>query len=302
MRKPKEERVIEHGIYMLKELHRVYKEGIGIDEYHKLLKEYKRLYKRQEKMIKLSDTMGGDIMDKNDTLSDNLQYTIKTARTKLMDNVTEHRKTKETSSRFQTRSKDLEDALKESYAENAKLEKKLAYYIEHYGEIKHTFNEEVGTPTPKNVELQINPPEYKGMSIKQVISLELAKEKDKFVLAKVSLNNFENMIETIEQSSSINNFILGTYKYLKNSFAKEDIVFHDEMETFYIITKGKDIDAVKPLMTKMNKKRKVLNFDIVFTIGFTQFIQGKDTEEIFARRCENAFLQAKDDPTFIVVK
>ncbi len=300
MRKSKEERVIEHGEYIIKELHRVYKEGIGIDEYYKLLKEYRRLYKRQEKMIKLSDNMGGEIMEKNDTLSDNLQYTIKTARTKLMDNVSEHRKTKETSSKFQLRSKDLETALKESYEENSKLEKKLRYYIENYGEVKHSFNEEVGSqPTAKIV---INPAEYKNMTIKQVVSMELSKDKTSFGLAKISLNNFNAMIDTIEQSSSINNFLLGTYKYLKNSFQKEDIVFHDTLEAFYIITRNKDSNAVKLLMQKLNKKRKVLNFDIIFSIGMTHFIPGKDTEEIFLRRCENAFIEAQQDETNIVVK
>lgn len=300
MRKAKEERIIEHGDYMLKELHKVYEEGIGIDEYYKLLQEYKKLYRRHEKMIKLSDSMGSGIMEKNDTLSDNLQYTIKTARTKLMDNVTEHRKTKETSSRFQSRSKDLEDALKESYALNSKLEKQLQTYIKQYGVIQHSFSEDVNRN--KNIELSINPVEYKNMSIKQVVSMELSKDKFDFVLSKISLNNFDAMIETIEESSSINNFLMGTFKYLKNSVQKTDIIFHHEMESFYILSRGKTNKEVQKMMEALNKKRKVLNFDIIFSIGITQFITGKDTEEIFLRRCDNAFLEAQNSDENIIVK
>lgn len=300
MRKSKEERISEHGDYMLKELHKVYEEGIAIDEYHKLLKEYKRLYKRHEKMIKLSDSMGNGIMDKNDTLSDNLQYTIKTARSKLMDNVTEHRKTKEASSLFQNKSKDLTSALKESYANNSKLEKQLEAYIKNFGVIQHNFSEDVGGN--KKIEISINPAQYKKMNIKQVTSLELSKDKFDFVLVKISLNNFDDMIETIEESSSINNFLLGTYKYLKNSVQKVDIVFHHSMEEFYIICRGKKIQEVKTMMAKLNKKRTVLNFDIVFSIGITQFIIGKDTEEIFLRRCDNTFIAAQKDDNNIVVK
>lgn len=300
MRKSKEEKIIEHGTETLKELHKVYLEGIGIDEYYKLLKEYKRLFKRYEKTIKLSDNMGNGIMEQNDTLNTNLQYTIKTARNKLMENVTEHRKTKESSSLYQDKIKKLEEALKESYSENAKYEKKLKYYIKNYGEVSHAFNDEIkGT---SNITLEINPVEYKNMSIKQVISLELSKDKSKFVLSKISLNDFETMIETIEQSSSINNFILGTYKYLKNSFQKTDIIFHSNLEEFYVITKDKDIQEVKNLMIKLNKKRKVLNFDIIFSVGMTQYREGKDTEDIFLRRCENSFLQAQKDENNIVVK
>lgn len=300
MRKSKEERIIEHGDYMLTELHRVYEEGIGIDEYYKLLKEYKKLHRRYEKMIKLSDNMGGGIMEKNDTLSDNLQYTIKTARTKLMDNVTEHRKTKETSSKFQNRTKELEDALKYSYEQNAKLEKQLKHYIKNFGLVQHNFNED---PSENEaIEISINPPSYKKMNIKQLISLELAKDKFDFVLVKIALNNFESMIATIEESSSINNFLLGTFKYLKNSLQKNDIIFHHHLEEFYVICREKKVQEVKSLMTKLNKKRKVLNFDIVFTIGITQFIIGKDTEEIFLRRCGHAFLEAQKNVSNISVK
>lgn len=139
MRKSKEERLIEHGDEVLKELYKVYLEGIGIDEYYKLLKEYKKLYRRYEKIIKLSDNMGSEVMGQNESLNDNLQYTIKTARNKLLENVKEHRKTKEAYTTYKERIVLYDEALKESYAQNAKLERRLNSYIKHFGEINHTF-------------------------------------------------------------------------------------------------------------------------------------------------------------------
>ena len=300
MRKSKEEKIIEHGDYVMKELHRIYKEGIGLDEYYKLLKEYKKLYKRNEKMMKLSDNMGSGLMDKNDKLNDNLQYTINTARTKLMDNVTEHRKTKETSSLYHNRVKKLEEALKESYTVNTKLDKQLKTYIKNYGYIEHSFNEDL--KTNRKIDLAINLKEYKNMTINQVVSMELSKNKKNFILAKICLNNFDNMIETIEESSSINNFLLGTYKYLKNSVYQNDIIFHSNMAEFYVICKDKKLQDVKSLMNKINIKRKVLNFDIIFTIGITKYIPEKDTNDIFLRRCDNAFIEAQKANTNIVVR
>ncbi len=299
MRKSKEERIIEHGDETIKELHKVYDEGIGIDEYDKLLKEYKKLNRRYEKTIKLADNMGNGIMEENDSLNNNLQYTIKTARNKLFENVTEHRKTKETFGQHKEKIKEYQDALNESYTENSKLENKLKSYIKQYGEISHSFNEELNSTNSKE-KIDINPIIYKNMDIKRVISLKLSKEQDRFILSKIKLNNFNNMIETIEQNSSIQNFINGIYKYIKNCFNRNIIVFHDENEFFYIISVKQNIGLIKGSMAKLNTKREVFNFKINFSIGLTMFIEGKDTEDILLRRCNNAFNESEKNNSIVV--
>lgn len=299
MRKSKEDRIIEHGDDILKELHKVYLEGIGIDEYYKLLKEYKKLNRRYEKTIKLSDNMGNGVMERNDSLNDSLQYTIKTARSKLLENVSEHRKTKESFGQFREKIKKYEEALNESYAQNSKLQNRLNSYIKQYGEVSHSFNEELKSTNP-NGKADINPIEYKNMDIKRVISLELSKEQDRFILSKIKLNNFDEMLETIEENSSVPNFINGTYKYIKNCFNKNGIVFHDKNEVFYIITTKQDLEVVKNLMAKLNVKRKVFNFTINFSIGMTMFIEGKDTEEILLRRCTNAFIESEKNDKIVL--
>ena len=83
MRIRKEDRIIQNGSKISEELNRIYLEGICIDEYEKLLDEYKKLYKRYEKTIKVSDNIENSIIHENESLSDNLDYTIKIARNKL---------------------------------------------------------------------------------------------------------------------------------------------------------------------------------------------------------------------------
>lgn len=299
MRKPKEERVIEHSIEILEELHRIYKEGIGIDEYLKLLNEYKKLYKRYTRTIKLSDSMGKGVLDENDTLSENLQYTIKTARSKLLENVTEHRKTKEVSLKYKEVVKEYEEALQESYKENSELEKKLNYYIKEYGEIGNTF---YNNSTAENSSILdgLLPSQYKDMSIKNIVYSELSIEKNNFTLIKIALQNFEEMIPIIQKNSSVANFILGTYKYIKNNLSKDDIVINDNHEVFYIIIKNKSINQVKESLEKLNRKRTVMNFPIKFHMGLTQFIEEKDNADILLRRCENAFLLSQTNEEITV--
>jgi len=300
MQKSREEKIIEHGDDILSELEKVYKEGIGIDEYNKLLKEYKKLFRRYNKTIKLGDSMGSFVMGKNELLHDNLQYTISKARTKLMDNVVEHRKTKEVSSNYLIKIKEYEEALKLSYAKNKKLEKKITQYIKSYGEIQNIF--EPTTDNPKDLIKNINPKELTNITINQLISLELSKDSDEFVLTKLALKNFDSMIETIEESSSLSSFLVGIYRYIENTLKKGDIVFHSKEEEFFVITKNRNANIIKSLVQKINQKRKVLGFDIQFTIGITQYNGSLDTTELLLKRCETAFFEANSTPSSIIIK
>lgn len=299
MRQTKEEKIIEHGTSILEELHRIYKEGLGIDEYYKLLSEYKKLYRRFEKTIKLSDNMGNEIMGKNDLLKDNLQYTISKARAKLMDNVVEHRKTKEASSAYLLKLKEYENELRLSYRQNAKLEKQLALYMKSGGVINSAFN---GEEISIKEDFNLNPTEYKSINITQLLSIELTNENKNIILIKLALRNFKDMIETIESSSSVPKFISGIYKYLLNNLNKDDIVFHDNNEIFYVLVKDKSLVTVKTLMEQLNKKRKILGFDITFSMGITAFIENKDTSETFLKRCDEAYNDAVNGFNSIVIK
>lgn len=301
MRKSREERIIEHGDEILKELRRIYKEGIGINEYYKLLNEYKKLYKRYEKTIKLSDNMGNEIMEQNDNLNKNLQYTINTARNKLLENVDEHRKTKDAYSQHREKIKKYEKALEESFAQNSKIQKRLNAYIKHFGEIKHEFHEDINSLDSKiSTTNDLNSKEFKNMNIEKVLSLELSKKINSLILSKIKLKDFENMVEMIEENSSIENFFKRVYKYIKNCFHKDDIVYHDKLETFYVISKNQEVHEIKTLINKLNKKRNVFNIPINFTIGMAQYIKEKDTKEHLLKKCEVAFLESSQEDEIVV--
>ena len=76
-------------------------------------------------------------------------------------------------------------------------------------------------------------------------------------------------METIEENSSIKNFIQGVYKYIKNSFHKDDVVFHDELETFYILTHNQEINSVRDSIDKINKNMShgVDTFEAIIEAG-----------------------------------
>ena len=179
MRTRKEDRIIQNGSKISEELNRIYLEGICIDEYEKLLDEYKRLYKRYEKTIKVSDNIEHSIINKNESLSDNLDYTIKTARSKLFQNISEHKKTKNALSKYKDEIDQYKKVLNELIAEKAIIQKKLNGYVKHFGEIKHQFvqsiDDENKLDNSKNNELQ-------NISLEKVLSLAFIDSEKDFIL------------------------------------------------------------------------------------------------------------------------
>ena len=103
----KEEKVIKNSEKILKEAE---EKQIVISNfaYDNLLGEYKKLYKRYNKVIKIADAVGNEIMHNNDNLQENLNYTIKIAREKLLHTIAEHRKTKDTIQEYLEKIKELE--------------------------------------------------------------------------------------------------------------------------------------------------------------------------------------------------
>lgn len=300
MRKSKEEKILEYSDKMMKELYQVYGEGISSNEYKKLLKEYNKLLNRYGKIIKFSDNIGNSIIQENDVLNNNINYAINKARDKLLENVTEHRKTKEAYNDYTIKIKQLTEALNETYTINSSIQKKLDNYIKRYGEINHSFNEELKTKDLFLFSETINPIEYRNLDIKKIISLELSKEKN-ITLSKIKLINFQNKKEFIERNTSVHNFLKGTYKYIKNNLSKDDIVYHYNQEVFYVILKNRDINEAKDLISQLNIKRKVFDFEIKFSMGMTKFKENIDTEEIFINRCEDAFNQSTTNSNIIII-
>lgn len=286
MRKTKDEKVIAHATKVIPELEKLYKDGLGVQEYNKLLSEYKKLSRRHEKTIKLSDSMGKGIIKENSTLSDNLEYTVKTARSKILENISEHRKTKEKTSIYKEQIKVHENDLNFLINKNNELEKKIKYYEKEYGTIKKAFygSAEVLDNASNS--------EFKSLmsekDLKEIISKELAK-KEVFYISKIAFKNFQNMIRDIEKVTSTKRFIETILKFIKSNFSKDDIVIHYSMEVFYIIVKKDDEVKVMNYISNLNKKRDVLKLPFEFTIGFTK-CDNSDKIELL----ENVLLRVDD--------
>ena len=299
MRTRKEDRIIQNGSKISEELNRIYLEGICIDEYEKLLDEYKRLYKRYEKTIKVSDNIEHSIINKNESLSDNLDYTIKTARSKLFQNISEHKKTKNALSKYKEEIDQYKKVLNELIAEKAIIQKKLNGYVKHFGEIKHQFvqsiDDENKLDNSKNNELQ-------NISLEKVLSLAFIDSEKDFILIKLKLKNFERISEIIKLNASIRSFVEKTHIFIGHNISKDSIIYYEENGVFYIILINKKIEEAKALENKLNSKRDIYNFEISFNLAISKFEREKDSIARLINRCNMGLKEAiKKDNNLIVV-
>ena len=272
MRTRKEDRIIQNGSKISEELNRIYLEGICIDEYEKLLNEYKRLYKRYEKTIKVSDNIEHSIINKNESLSDNLDYTIKTARSKLFQNISEHKKTKNALSKYKEEIDQYKKVLNELIAEKAIIQKKLNGYVKHFGEIKHQFvqsiDDENKLDNSKNNELQ-------NISLEKVLSLAFIDSEKDFILIKLKLKNFERISEIIKLNASIRSFVEKTHIFIGHNISKDSIIYYEGNGVFYIILINKKIEEAKALENKLNSKRDIYDFEINLILPFLNLKEKK---------------------------
>ena len=299
MRTRKEDRIIQNGSKISEELNRIYLEGICIDEYEKLLNEYKRLYKRYEKTIKVSDNIEHSIINKNESLSDNLDYTIKTARSKLFQNISEHKKTKNALSKYKEEIDQYKKILNELIAEKTIIQKKLNGYVKHFGEIKHQFvqsiDDENKLDNSKNNELQ-------NISLEKVLSLAFIDSEKDFILIKLKLKNFERISEIIKLNASIKSFVEKTHIFIGHNISKDSIIYYEENGVFYIILINKKIEEAKALENKLNSKRDIYNFEISFNLAISKFEREKDSISRLINRCDMGLKEViKKDNNLIVV-
>ena len=299
MRTRKEDRIIQNGSKISEELNRIYLEGICIDEYEKLLNEYKRLYKRYEKTIKVSDNIEHSIINKNESLSDNLDYTIKTARSKLFQNISEHKKTKNALSKYKEEIDQYKKILNELIAEKTIIQKKLNGYVKHFGEIKHQFvqsvDDEIKLDNSKNNELQ-------NISLENVLSLAFIDSEKDFILIKLKLKNFERISEIIKLNASIRSFVEKTHIFIGHNISKDSIIYYEGNGVFYIILINKKIEEAKALENKLNSKRDIYDFEINFNFAISEFKREKDSISRLINRCDMGLKEViKKDNNLIVV-
>lgn len=272
MRTRKEDQIILKGEQMLIELNNIYFEGIAIDSYKKLLIEYKKLYKRYEKTIKVSDNIENSIMQKNDSLNNNLEYTIKIARDKLFKNIKEHRKTKEALFNYKQEIDQHKDVLGEILTQKMKIQNKLRNYEQNFGEINHEF-------------LAINKEEIQNISLEEVLSLAFIAKDKQYTLIKLKLKEFQRIQKLININSSIKSFIQKVQKFIKNNLPKDSIIYYQKEGIFYLgLINTKDED-IQELINRLNDKRDLYNIEISFNSYISKLEKTHDCIPELINRC-----------------
>jgi len=292
-RKSKEEKIMAHGESVIEDFQTLYdNEARAVIEYNKLLSEYQKLNKRFNKIISINDAVSKDVIVNNESLKDSVDYTIKTAREKLLSNVAEHRKTKEILAKSvekdKVKDKTLKKELELAYIKISKLEVELENSKRNSSSnAQNLFQKR----SEANHSLEINLPKFKNTSYEELLKQEIKKSnlnKTHLIVAKLTIDNFQDIKTRIEEHGNISTFLRGTAKYLYVTLGNEHIVYYSHHNIYYLIFSNLNIDEAKVKMNVANIKRKLNNLTITFSIGVTEHIVNEDTFESINKRCDVA--------------
>ncbi len=267
MKRLKADQVIEEGNKTLDELLQIYDNGIAYDKYYELLEHYIKLYKRTQSILKMSDEVGKMIFDKKEDLSENLEYTIKTAKEKLVFNVEEHKKSKKAIGHYKEQISEYKNVIGDYAIENNKLKKQN--YKKRYGEFNHTFYDEVPSlVVSTNEVICLNPEVYKNMTVEEIIE-QKAEVIDRLIIMNLKLKDFDSIVASIKYSVSLNSFLKSLYKFIKVCFDDDVLVLHHKGNSFFVLTDIQQSKKLNDCSLKLNSKRVLFNNQIVFEITST---------------------------------
>jgi len=279
MKRLKADQVIENGNKTLDELLLIYDNGIAYDKYYELLDHYIKLYQRTQSILKMSDDVGKMIFDKKEDLSENLEYTIKTATEKLVFNVEEHKKSKKAIGHYREKISEYQNVIGEYVIENSKLKKQVDGYKKRYGEFNHTFHEEVPQlETSYDEVVCLNPEAYTNMTIEEIIE-QKAQEIDRLIIMNLKLKDFDSIVTSIKHSVALNSFLKSLYKFIKVCFDDDVLVYHHKENSFFVLTDIKQSKKLNDCSLKLNSKRVLFNNHIVFEITSTTYSKNDKIEE-----------------------
>ena len=293
-RKTKEEKIFEHGLSVVEDFITLYdNEARAVVEYNKLLHEYGKLNKRFNKIIRINDSVSKDVIVNNESLKDSVDYTIKIAREKLLQNVSEHRKTKEILSQSLNNDKEkdkvLKNKLEEAYIQISKLERELE--LSRNTNKTSTAHNAFQKRTDEDLTLEINLPKYKNFSYEEILTKEMTKAinaETNLVIAKLTIDNFSEIKLDIEEHGNISTFLRGTVKYLHVSLGNDNIVYFSHHNIFYLLFPSMTIEQAKTKIDIANIKRKLSRTTITFSVGVTEYNDKADTFESINKRCDLA--------------
>ena len=271
MRKSKEEKIIEQAEVVFEDFQEKYNnEDKEVIEYSKLLHEYKKLNKRFNKILQMTDNMGKNMIVNNENLKSSVDYTIKTAREKIITNLADHRKTKNILAKTMLDKKYKDETLK----------KELVQAYKKINELKNS-QENTALKTFENEStLEINLPKYKQFTYEELFNQETknsSHDSEVLYLAKLSIDNFDHIKIEIEKEGSIRTFLRGVTKYLDNLLNNSCIVYHLEEDVFYLIFCNLSLNEIEEKIDITNIHRNINDTTITFSIGISQYFSNEDT-------------------------
>lgn len=292
-RKSREEKVIEHGEIIVDDLKRLYSENSeAYMEYSHLFKEYKKLSNRFSKTLKLSDTSGKGVIDHNEQLKENIHYTVEKAKTKILYNIEEHRKTKETLAKVTENESEIVGKLKRELKDLRQYTIKLEHELNKESDISHEFQETEQIVKPND----INPTNLHNKSFEKIIKQYLEKGIRPTCVAKVSIDDFKNHYNQMKNFGSDKVSILKVfYKFFNSTLGAKHIVYYFGNNIFYIILNSQSLkDAITHIET-INIPRTISNISFTFSIGLTPLFEEEYTE--FVKRVDQAHEEASKEHT-----
>ncbi len=287
--KTKEDKIIEKSASALEDLNKLYNhDGRAVIEYTKLFDEYKKLLKRFNKTIKMNDSNGMSIMKTTESLKDTVDYTIKKAREKLFYNVGEHRKTKEFYAHKIDETnkiiKQLQNELDSAHQKIAALETKQIHNT------KSLFTS--GTTT---INEEINLPIFKDISWDTLLNKEITNSKKfnkELYVAKLSIDNFQQIAISIEKSGSVTGFYRAIVRYINITLGKNTLVYYSHDNVIYLIFTAISQQEIDEKLQKLNAKKRFSDIIIIFSVGVSKFDNENDTFETISEKCNIANEQA----------
>jgi len=288
-RKSREERTIEHGDIIVKDLEILYtQDSEAYKEYKKLLQEYKKVTKRFSKTLSMNDNIGKDVIRSNESLKENVTYTVQKAREKIIYNIEEHRKTKEALAKYSDLDKNNMSALQDEISDLKQYISQLENKVTQNDEIHHQFEQSHATHLQS---IDINSSEIKNMSYQSIVTRYINSAQRNHLnltVAKLSIDNFTEKLQLLNSENSNRDTIIKVlHKFFTTSISSKNIVYYFNDNIFYLIFPDCTAQECKEFIDKVNVKRKLLNVTFTFSIGIAQFEQN-DKFSTFQTRLNNA--------------
>jgi len=296
-RKTREEKTLEHGSLVIEDLKKLYNtDGVAYVEYKHLFDEYKKISKRFGKTVQMNDSVGKSVIVDNEQLKDNVEYTVKLAKKKILHNIEEHKKTKEVLARHSETDREIINGLKRELRDLRQYSQKLEQDLNKSDEVTHQFVEAFDPVVkPKD----INSSSLNNQSYQSILSKKIdlsVQTSTSLTVAKLIIDDFKQKREQLDANNIDKlSLIRSFYKFFSISLGAKHTVYYFSDNIFYLVFMETTIEESKKLISKINVPRKLSQITFTFSVGVTQFQDKTDNFASLNQRCNEANKQASKE-------